>query len=300
MRVQEIGGPEEYAKEVDKEIGLSATDVIGHKEEKKEEQKVEGKKKKKGAKLQAGQTKEEQEKLMLMLKAYGVKEEPEITASGIDFSKSVDNQLANEEGDAKKEIMKFPTFCYACDKEGQANMCFATIPFFKEIIIMAFHCDYCGYRSTEVKQGGGISDKATRIILKVEKEEDLNRDVFKSDTCVVAIPELDFAMAPGTLGSMYTTVEGLLTKVIESLRENNPFGVGDSSTNDKFLTFLDQMEALKTFPPNNETALLLGMESKTRFTLVLDDAVSNCFIHNPFAPDNDPQIDITIYERTEE
>ena len=36
------------------------------------------------------------------------------------------------------------------------------------------------------------------------------------------------------------------------------------------------------------------------FTVVLDDALSNCFIYNPKAPDNDPQIEITIYDRTEE
>ena len=93
-------------------------------------------------------------------------------------------------------------------------MCIASIPFFKEIIIMAFSCDICGYRNTEIKNGGGISDKATRIVFKVEKAEDLNRDCFKSDSCVLAIPEVDFAMAPGSLGSVYTTVEGLLDKVI--------------------------------------------------------------------------------------
>lgn len=32
---------------------------------------------------------------------------------------------------------------------------------------MAFSCDVCGYRNTEVKSGGGISQKATRIVFKV-------------------------------------------------------------------------------------------------------------------------------------
>jgi zinc finger protein len=172
--------------------------------------------------------------------------------------------------------MMFPTDCYSCGKTGFANMCIASIPFFKEIIIMAYNCEYCGYRNTEIKSGGGISEKATRIVYRVEKPEDLNRDVFKSETCVLAIPELDFAMAPGTLGSHYTTVEGLLDKIGTSLKENNPFGMGDSSNNDKFLKFLDKMNALRT------------MENGEKFTLVLDDAASNCFIYNPFAPENDP------------
>lgn len=104
---------------------------------------------------------------------------------------------------------------------------------------MAFSCDACGYRSSEVKNGGGISEKATKITFSVEKLEDLNRDVFKSETCMVSIPEVDFDMAPGTLGSHYTTVEGMLGKIIDALTENNPFGTGDSAQNDKYLKFLE-------------------------------------------------------------
>lgn len=139
---------------------------------------------------------------------------------------------------------------------------------------MAFSCEYCGYRNTEVKQGGGISEKATRIVFKIENAADMNRDVFKSDTSIVAIPELDFAMSPGTLGGVYTTVEGLLDKVITNLEENNPFGMGDSATNDTYMKFLDKLRDFKDF--------------KQKFTLIFDDALSNCFIYNPFAPNDDP------------
>ena len=33
---------------------------------------------------------------------------------------------------------------------------------------------------------------------------------------------------------------------------------------------------------------------------MLDDAADNCFIYNPFAPEDDPQIGIELYERTDE
>lgn len=163
-------------------------------------------------------------------------------------------------------------------------MCTSSIPFFKEIIIMAFCCEFCGYRNTEIKQGGGISEHATRIVFKVDKAEDLNRDVFKSDSTLIAIPEVDFVMSPGSLGSMYTTVEGLLDKIITNLSENNPFGIGDSATDSKYLTFLDRLKGLKEF--------------KEKFTLVFDDALSNCFIYNPNAPEEDPSIEINVYPRT--
>jgi zinc finger protein len=53
---------------------------------------------------------------------------------------------------------------------------------------------------------------------------DLNRDVFKSDTAKFTIKELDFDMAAGSLGSLYTTIEGLLAKLYDELETNNPFG----------------------------------------------------------------------------
>ena len=111
---------------------------------------------------------------------------------------------------------------------------------------MAFTCEKCGYRTSEIKQGGGISEKATKITFSVLKPEDINRDVFKSDTCVVKIPELELELTPGTLGSVYTTIEGLIQKVIDQMNETNPFGKGDSKMNDKFLAFLTALEELKT------------------------------------------------------
>lgn len=42
------------------------------------------------------------------------------------------------------------------------------------------------------------------------------------------IPEIDFEIDYGTLGGVYTTVEGLLEKIEDNLKDNNPFA-GDSA-----------------------------------------------------------------------
>lgn len=231
------------------------------------------------------QTKEEQEYLLAKMATYQAKKE--VTAAGIDFSKPIDQQDESEGYDPKKEVTNFQTFCESCGSEGLCKMCVATIPYFSEIIIMAFSCDKCGYRSSEIKQGGGIPDKATKIEFTAERESDLSRDLFKSDSCMVEFPDLGCQLQPGTQGSMYTTVEGLFSKVIDHLADTNPFGRGDSVTNVAFLKFLDEMKARKdgkVFP----------------FTIILDDPLSNCFIYNPNAPNDDPQLKITVYERTEE
>ena len=81
-----------------------------------------------------------------------------------------------------------------------------------------------------------MSEKGKKIVLKVKCPEDLNRDIFKSDSAKLSIEELDFEIVPGTLGSFYSTVEGLLEKIIYDLKNNNPF-TGDSSDQEQLQKF---------------------------------------------------------------
>ena len=53
------------------------------------------------------------------------------------------------------------------------------IPHFKEVIIMATTCDYCGWKTNEVKSGAGISETGVRISLKLTDPSDLNREILK-------------------------------------------------------------------------------------------------------------------------
>ena len=132
----------------------------------------------------------------------------------IDFTKSIENK----EDSIKEESLAFPTNCYCCQAPGEMHTCLCTIPYFKEIIISCFKCDQCGYKTTEVKGGGGISEKGAKITLTVKNEEDLNRDVFKSETSKIVIPEIGFETSDGSMGSMYTTVEGVIENYVKILR----------------------------------------------------------------------------------
>ncbi len=53
------------------------------------------------------------------------------------------------------------------------------IPHFKEVVIMATTCDHCGHKTNEVKSGGGIEPRGTKITLKVTDPSDMSRDVLK-------------------------------------------------------------------------------------------------------------------------
>ncbi len=106
-----------------------------------------------------------------------------------------------EKQELAESAAEMPTECHACGEPGFVRMCVSSVPYFKEIIIMAFRCDHCGFKNNEVKQGGGISPKGARITLTVERASDLDRDIFKSESAEVIIPEIDLVLSQGTLGS---------------------------------------------------------------------------------------------------
>lgn len=71
-------------------------------------------------------------------------------------------------------------------------MMMTKIPMFKEIILISFYCEHCGFKNSEASFGGKINDYATEIELKVIKLDDFKRDCIRSEHCSISIPELDF------------------------------------------------------------------------------------------------------------
>lgn len=126
----------------------------------------------------------------------------------------------------RSEIIRIPSNCPNCQVAGDCLTAMTDIPHFKEVIIMAFDCNHCGFRNNEVKGGGAVPAMGTEITLRVESATDLKRDVLKSDSSSVNIPELELELQNGTLGGVYTTVEGLLHKIHANLIVGNPFAVG--------------------------------------------------------------------------
>ncbi|BGP01085.1 Zinc finger protein ZPR1 [Rhodotorula toruloides] len=185
-----------------------------------------------------------------------------------------------------EEVLSFPGVCSLCGSELETLMKKVDIPHFKDIILMSTNCHDCGYRDTEVKSGGAIAEKGRRITLKVEDSDDLSRDILKSETAGLVIPEIDLELNPGTLGGRFTTLEGLLQQVYEELDEK-VFARGDSSESG----VTDEMQK---FLGNLKKAMAVEMP----FTVILDDPLSNSYIQNTWAPDVDPNLTEEDYERT--
>ncbi|KAL4387235.1 hypothetical protein GQ457_09G013410 [Hibiscus cannabinus] len=189
---------------------------------------------------------------------------------------------------APQEVMTFPSTCGACAARCETRMFVTRIPYFQEVIVMASTCDACGYRNSELKPGGPIPEKGKRITLFVKNINDLSRDVIKSDTASVKVPELELELASGTLGGIVTTVEGLITKISESLERVHGFTFGDSLDESKKNKWRDFKASLNK---------ILSMTEP--WTLILDDALANSFIA-PATDDikDDHQLIFEEYERS--
>jgi zinc finger protein len=161
------------------------------------------------------------------------------------------------------------------------------IPHFREVIIMATTCDYCGYKSNEVKSSGAVALRGRRITLKLTSEEDLNRDILKSETCTLEIPEIDLHLTTGALGGRFTTLEGLLKQVRKELNDKVPFISGDSAMPEK-------KSAFDVVLKNIDKICQLELPC----TVILDDPMGNSYLQNIFAPDEDPMMTVEEYERS--
>lgn len=161
------------------------------------------------------------------------------------------------------------------------------IPHFKEVILMSTVCDHCGYKSNEVKTGGAIPDHGKKIVLRVTDPEDLARDILKSETCGLNIPELNLDLTPGTLGGRFTTIEGLLRQVYEELHGRVYSQTSDSMDEEarkRWTTFFARLQD--------------AVDGKIGFTIMMVDPLASSYIQNVYAPDADPNMTVEEFERT--
>lgn len=188
---------------------------------------------------------------------------------------------------AGDEVMSFRTNCPDCDAPCDTNMKMTNIPHFKEVVIMSTTCEFCGHRTNEVKSGGGIEDKGVRFELRIASKEDFSRDVLKSETCSMEIPELDLEVGGRALGGRFTTAEGLISATAAQLRDC-PGAIGDAPgvNRDRLDLFVEKVEQV--------------LRGERAVTVILDDPAGNSYVQSladdPNVPDEG--LKITRYERT--
>ncbi|EDW58040.1 zinc finger protein ZPR1 [Drosophila virilis] len=181
------------------------------------------------------------------------------------------------------EVLQFATNCPNCQVPCETNMKLTNIPHFKEVVIMATVCSRCGHKTNEVKSGGGIEPEGVRFKVRVASKEDLTRDVLKSETCSLSIPELDMDVGPNALCGRFTTIEGLLVAMREQLDGTLFHDSADEPSKRQLERFLDTFDNV--------------LKLQQVITLVLEDPAGNTYVQS--LTDNDEPDDKLTVERYE-
>lgn len=179
------------------------------------------------------------------------------------------------------------SLCVACHEDGETRLMLTMIPYFRQVIVMSFACEHCGFKNSEVQFGGTIQEKGCRLTLNVETRQDLNRQVIKSDTGIVRIPQVNFEIPAKTQRGCINTIEGLLQKAVGDLRANQEERREiDPETTAKIDTVLGELA-------------MMAAGITLPFTIEVEDPAGNSFIENPRAPELDPLMKIEHFVRSE-
>jgi zinc finger protein len=217
-----------------------------------------------------------------------------------DAPRTVTTNNVDDEDIRENEVYSFPASCPGCTRHCTTNMKMVNIPFFKQVVLMSTVCEHCGYRSNEVKTGGEVPEKGSRITLNVNTPEDLARDVLKSESAALHCPELGLRVEPGTQGGRFTTVEGLLTNFRKDLRAQ-AFGLENGDDESELRAAADSMQTdTKRTWEEFFTTLGEAIDGKRPFTVVIEDPLASSYVQSYTAPAPDPQITVEEYERTAE
>uniref|UniRef100_A0A8C8J0P7 Zinc finger protein 259 n=1 Tax=Oncorhynchus tshawytscha TaxID=74940 RepID=A0A8C8J0P7_ONCTS len=176
----------------------------------------------------------------------------------------------------RNEVLTFNTNCPECNAPASTNMKLVQIPHFKEVIIMATNCDDCGHRTNEVKSGGATEELGTKITLHLTDVSDMSRDLLKSETCSILIPELEFELGMAAVGGKFTTLEGLLKDIKDLVNAAGRMYRGIEL----------------------QWRVVYIMAGEMDVHVVLDDPAGNSYLQNVYAPDPDPEMTTEKYTRT--
>ncbi|KAI1210796.1 zinc finger protein zpr1 [Annulohypoxylon truncatum] len=124
------------------------------------------------------------------------------------------NGVAHADED-EKVVEEIESLCMNCHENGTTRMLLTKIPYFREVILMSFSCDKCGFSNSEIQSAGTIQPKGSSYLLRLTEMADFERQVVKSDTAIVKFIELDLEVPAGR--GQLTNVEGLLTTIVDDL-----------------------------------------------------------------------------------
>ena len=232
---------------------------------------------------------------------YVIKHYPRSAAQNTELGLGEEVVSKDEEGGGMEDVdivegqtYDLPVACPGCTKPAHLLLQMVNIPHFKQVVISTTQCKHCDYHTNDVKTGGVIPEKGKRIWLDVKSKEDLSRDILKSETCLMKIPDCAVDVQPGTMGGRFTTVEGLLTQIRDDLR-GSIFETDDDDAPPDSMPEAGKRAWKKFFDQLNK-----AIKAEIEYTILLEDPLGNSYCQLRDEPGKDPQVRTEEYERTAE
>lgn len=187
--------------------------------------------------------------------------------------------------DGELAVQEVESLCMNCHENGTTKLLLTKIPHFKEVILMAFECPHCGNKNNEIQPASAIQARGVHQKLFVKSQNDLNRQVVKSETATVRFEELDFEIPPTSQKGILSTIDGIISRAIDGLNQQQP---------------LRKIEHEELYNQIEKIISVLQdyFDNKQHFTFSIDDPAGNSYVENLCAPKSDPQLQITYYKRT--
>ncbi|XP_065072940.1 zinc finger protein ZPR1 [Ochlerotatus camptorhynchus] len=193
----------------------------------------------------------------------------------------------NAEEEPDLGATEIESMCMNCHENGTTRLLLTQIPFYKEVVLMSFCCDHCGFQNNEIQPGGEMAPKGIRISVKIDTMKDLNRRVVKSDYSSVRIEELDFDIPAQSQKGEVTTVEGIIDRVVRGLEQDQPVRrIQHPEAAEQIDAFVEKLKELK--------------EMKQPFRITIEDISGNSFVENPLAPQPDPNTTVSHFIRSKD
>ena len=192
--------------------------------------------------------------------------------------------------DPENPVTEIESLCMNCQDKGITRLLLTKIPFFKDIIVMSFYCPHCGYRNNSIEDAKELAPQGIHFVLTVKTNKDMDRRIIKSNYASLNIPCCGLEIPQMTQKGKLSTIEGFISTAKENLNASLVDGYY-SQMGDEFINNIKN-----TIKKLDDT--LKG--DKFPFELILDDPSGNSFIENPYAPQTDPNIKVSYFERTKE
>ncbi|KAF9808265.1 hypothetical protein IEO21_07908 [Rhodonia placenta] len=172
--------------------------------------------------------------------------------------------------DDDRPVQEIDSLCMKCGEQGVTRLLLTSIPYFREVVVMSFRCESCGWSNNEIQSAGAIRPDGTVYTVRALLREDLNRQLVKSSTCTIEIPEFELTIPAGKDLSAdqplrrieneaaYTKIQTIIDGFREILADNED-------------------EEVESKEPLVQKALEKDTPMKP-FTLRLDDPSGNSFI----------------------